>query len=535
MQSAATPSEDGRLLPIAQSDNADLIHAALVNLLIVQTAFDQQRDLIKLSEPVKEHELATQGQQISTDVVPFSSKDFAAHVPAPTTQQLQEQFNKFADVAGGAPSDSNPLGFGYRYPNRVKLQYIAVPREAVRKVVKAQKSDYDWDVDAQRYYIEHPDQFKATTEPTTQASTTKPTTKSVASTEPTTKPFAEVHEEALAAVIDPKVEELQKDIVNKIRTRLATDWMAFHGAGDATTQPVTAAAPLTPYGEPFNSYPYLQKLAADIQKQTGVLPTVANIADTFKTQKELVALPGIGSATQQYLPFSYYATMYAQPFLPEAQKNEPNALALWQPSQVLRDDRETDYIFRLIAVDPEHKPASLKEVQAQVESDWRKAKAYELAKAQANQVLESAKKTNLSNAATGAGKQVTTTGLFSTRSTEALSSLNLEGPAANQFVEKAYGLLESASSKNPHPLGLIELPASGFAMVAQLQDVKPDWRTDDAKAYLEEMVTQETLRDMTQSIYNHWFDYDNLVARMNFKDENTHKNDTGNAKTASVE
>ena len=57
---------------------------------------------------------------------------------------MVEQFNKFADVlpadfntAENKPGGPNPFGFGYKYPDRVKLQYIAVPRELVRQAVRS--------------------------------------------------------------------------------------------------------------------------------------------------------------------------------------------------------------------------------------------------------------------------------------------------------------------------------------------------------------------------------------------------------------
>ncbi len=541
LQTAATPSGDGRLLPIEQADNADLLRQAIVDLLTVQGSFNQQRDLVKLSEPVRQYELATQGQQISTDLVEFKSSDFANRVQNPTTQQLQEQFTKYADKEpASTTSASDPFGFGYRYPDRVKLQYLSVSRDEVKKYVKAKKDDYLWQVDAQRYYLEHQSQFQTT--PATQASTTRPTsqastgpsTRAVASTQPTTKPFAEVRDEAMRAVLDPQVDELQTDIINRIRSRMTQDWMAYHTAVGSTTAPTTATAsaaskpaPMTAYGVPFDSYEYLQKLAADIQKQTGVLPTVASIADTFKDDKQLEALAGIGQSLQENIPFSMYATRLAEPFM-NGQKSD-RSIAIWQPSQVLRDMRENDYVFRLTAVDPSHKPASLDEVKAAVEADWKKAQAYELAKAQAKQVMESAAKSNLSNAAIGAGKMITTTGPFANRPTVEIPNYEVDPSAKANFLEQAFNLLTLANQKNPHPTSLIELPAAGKVLVAQLEDVKPAWRNDDMMAMAGDIFSQQIAHELEIEIYNHWFNYNELATRVGYHEENPKKNETASA------
>jgi hypothetical protein len=536
LEMSATPTADGRIVPLNQADDdrVDLLKASLANLLLVQNAFEHQVDLIKLSQPVKQYELATQAQQISVDLVEFKQADFANRVPAPTPQQLDEQFNKYADNAAGSTTASNPFGFGYRYPNRVKLQYLAVPREDVKKVVKAQKDD--WEPEAWRFYLEHPGQFQSTpsTQPTTTASTqasSKPTTAAVASTQPTTRPFAEVHDEALNAVLNPKIDALQTEIINKIKARLAQDWTSYHnatGSTPATTQTASATtkpAPKTTYGVPYDSYEYLQKLAADIQKQTGILPTVASIADTFKGEKELEALPGIGAATQEFLPFAVYATVLAEPFMPAGQKSD-RSIALWQPSQVLRDDRTTDYIFRLTAAEKAHKPAARAEVAAAVEADWKKAQAYELAKAQAKQVMESAAKSNLSNAAVGAGKLVVSTGLFANRPSAEVPNYQLDPALKSSFLEQAFDLLTvAAKEKNPHAMGLIGLPGGGKVLLAQLQDVRPAWRNEENMAMLSDMFTQEIVRDMVVNIYNHWFDYDSLTNRLNYRDETQKKKD----------
>jgi hypothetical protein len=224
-----------------------------------------------------------------------------------------------------------------------------------------------------------------------------------------------------------------------------------------------------------------------------------------------------------------YATVLAEPFLPAGQKSD-RSLAVWQPSQVLRDDRSNEYIFRLSDVDPAHKPAALDEVKAAVEADWRKAQALELAKAQAKQVADASAKSDLSNAAVGAGKMVTTTGLYANRPSANVSNYTLDPAAKQSFIEQTFELLTTATAKNPHPVRLIELPGSGKVLVGQLQDVKPAWPNDEARAVYSEMVTSEIARDMMVDIYNRWFNYEDLVKRMNYQEENPKKKtDTASA------
>src|SRR5207247_1415583 len=98
----------------------------------VLAGYQRASTVIKISDPLRKHSAAQELQSISLNVVDIPAADFAKNVPPPTTQQLTEQFNKYADFLPGRIDDQkNPHGFGYRYPNRVKLQYIEVNRPAV--------------------------------------------------------------------------------------------------------------------------------------------------------------------------------------------------------------------------------------------------------------------------------------------------------------------------------------------------------------------------------------------------------------------
>src|SRR5436305_1287416 len=77
--------------------------------------------------------------------------------PTPTPEQLNEQFNRYRNAlpaefetqpemnpldpqsseAWKARQAADPFGFGYKYPDRVKLQYISISRDEVRKGIRA--------------------------------------------------------------------------------------------------------------------------------------------------------------------------------------------------------------------------------------------------------------------------------------------------------------------------------------------------------------------------------------------------------------
>src|SRR5207237_2307823 len=147
------------------------------------------------------------------------------------------------------------------------------------------------------------------------------------------------------------------------------------------------------------------KLAAQIQEQFKVVPTVATLSEKFLSQQELNELPGVGKSfavfgQRDFRPFSIYAASMAEPFIKATPEAGSQTIKLLEPSRPLSDITETTtYIFRLTAVDPAHRPADSRDVLQKIEEDLRTAGAYELARADATKVLEAAKSSTLRAAA----------------------------------------------------------------------------------------------------------------------------------------
>jgi hypothetical protein len=120
-------------------------------------------------------------------------------------------------------------------------------------------------------------------------------------------------------------------IMERINSTMAADWVGYSNAltaANATTEASTSTATTAPSSAttapsisvasslkaPYNSFEYLQKLAAAIQTEFKVLPTVVSVADKWQTEDDLSKLPGIDSsccATRR----SRYATRMAAPFV----------------------------------------------------------------------------------------------------------------------------------------------------------------------------------------------------------------------------
>ncbi len=479
------------------------VNNALRDLMMVQQIFDRALSAIRISKPMLDFEIATRMQQVKMAAVDFRSADFLSQVPQPTAQQLEEQFNKYKDVlpaTAGTATEDNPFGFGYRYPDRAQIQYVAVPLEEVRRAVEASKPADRWRVDARRHYIRNPHLYSTTTQ---SEGTTQPTS--------TTRPFEEVAQDALEAVIAPEVERQQAAIISRINQILTVDWNTFRAAKQGEVAQ-------TSLGVPFDSYEYLQKLSERIEEQFKVKITLG-ASGTLLGANEFGQLGRIAEAsTGAGVPFSMYATLTEQRrkdalrFMPGL----PQVPELWQFSQTLRDEDSNIYIFRRTAFEPEHSPASLDEVRAKVESDVKTKLAFELARQAAEQFVSAARERGLMTAAEEAKKQVIDTGLIS-RQLGIVFGLHLSDAATDVFLGRAMEqLLSLRAQGQEQPIAAIPLEQDGRVIVARLDDVKADW-TSNQTAMLSSLVDMSVMQRMNMPMQQQWFSFANVKERVRYE------------------
>jgi hypothetical protein len=177
-----------------------------------------------------------------------------------------------------------------------------------------------------------------------------------------------------------------------------------------------------------------------------------------------------------------------------------------------------------------------------------------LAKADAMKTLEDARQHGLADAA--AGKTVVTAGPLTNRPGQVVPSLALTGPAADRFVSRAFKLLAIGPTTQPataatptvrattntavattqggaaipKAVGLIELQPDGRVLVAQLGDVQALWSQQSLP--MEQVQVQRAVAvGLVGEFIQSWFDYDSVVARLNFVPEASAKEEleTGTA------
>jgi hypothetical protein len=80
-------------------------------------------------------------ERINVEFVKFDSAVFAEMEQEPSEDKIDEHFEKYKAIVPGTISDENPYGFGYKLPDRARLEYIAVKLDEVKTIVKRPTQD----------------------------------------------------------------------------------------------------------------------------------------------------------------------------------------------------------------------------------------------------------------------------------------------------------------------------------------------------------------------------------------------------------
>ena len=153
-------------------------------------------------------------EQINLRVVRISADDLLKDVPEKVAdKEIMEQFIQYAEEAPGQLLSTDAFGFGYLVPNRVKIGYLLVDRESIRRALRPKK------VDIEDYWLEHKSEFtkEVPIDPPTTRPTTKPTSQpaSKPASQPASKPKTKTVVMSLAEARNDVIERMTPDMVEQ--------------------------------------------------------------------------------------------------------------------------------------------------------------------------------------------------------------------------------------------------------------------------------------------------------------------------------
>jgi hypothetical protein len=93
------------------------------------------------------HLASREAESLDAEYVQLEASAFADKQQTPSEEALAQQFNPYKANIPGDVSEANPFGFGYRLPNRVRFDYIALKLSDVAAIIKQPTTE-----DAEQYY-----------------------------------------------------------------------------------------------------------------------------------------------------------------------------------------------------------------------------------------------------------------------------------------------------------------------------------------------------------------------------------------------
>ena len=91
------------------------------------------------------HTLNNQLGSLRLESVQLAAASFSETLPTPGDEELTGHFEKYKAFAPGSITEDNPYGFGYKLPDRIKLEYIVLKLSDVRDIVTkptAEEAEY---------------------------------------------------------------------------------------------------------------------------------------------------------------------------------------------------------------------------------------------------------------------------------------------------------------------------------------------------------------------------------------------------------
>jgi len=90
--------------------------------------------------------VAFERESINAELVEFESAVFTSDIVKPETWRQKEHFDKYKNFVPSNVSNENPYGFGYKLPDRVQFEYIAVRLDDIAPLISEptnqEKEDY---------------------------------------------------------------------------------------------------------------------------------------------------------------------------------------------------------------------------------------------------------------------------------------------------------------------------------------------------------------------------------------------------------
>ncbi len=350
------------------ANNSNFAQPNVVQALEDLTTIDQLQVFIggacRPSAPQLAHFVSELGTSVKVRYARMRASDTADSVPTPGAAELQRLFAAYRTTlpwTAGSPQppliNGHRYPFGYRYPDRVKIEFLKFNRDAVLAKLKPTIKDIQA---AYAYYQSHLDDYEITPPNTSTAPAIAP--------KPKYKTFDQVRQKLIRRQLIKRVNQKFQHMLNHASHMADKPWSTVNINGYHQAVPPSQ----------WVSY---STLAGNLGKQYGYTPVVGRW-NHWMNAADLASLRGIGDATTDQAGLSQALGLSILAMKVHALDQHSKNIGLLLHLQVgydgpvLTDSHGNRYLYRVIAVSKAHDPATLAEVRSAVVHDAKLLAAY---------------------------------------------------------------------------------------------------------------------------------------------------------------
>jgi len=275
----------------------------------------------------------------------------------PTEEEIVAQFEAYADLLPG----QGERGFGYKLPDRVKLEWLAIPAHTVRSTIEASPEFND--IALRKHWRANPDlRFPEVVDGS---------------------PIPEVVRTDLAqSLFTTRMEEIARE---------ATDYLR------AATRGLTRSGSFLVLPADWNERrPQFPQLAIELQNKFGIpLPAYTGIGDRWLTAQDINAIDGLGTATTDRFGTRPVTLGAMLPQLKEFGNPLDVVLQAGVAGPPLKSLDGSLYFFRVLETDASRRATDVDEVREMVIADLKRVADYEHLQATMTAIEAEAEQDNL--------------------------------------------------------------------------------------------------------------------------------------------
>jgi len=433
---------------------------AIQNVLIDQGYLDKIQGHERFSATELRYALQREFSELDLTVVVLDAED-RLETTSIDDAYVQKIFEQFAD---DAPGTGQPYGIGYREPDKVQLEALRIPIEAVREKMAEQITPED----VRKFYNANRSSFIDSDEPEEGEA---------ASVGPAKLTF-ELRDQIRRTLTQMRAEQKVTELAQRARQRLNEDARGLPDDGPYKVLP----------GD-FKPTP-LTQVADEIEAEHGIVPEIILVDDfvarqdiieamrftqawltkmptsviqmpadqggfAFLTDREIpdtvlggraglfasvaptVQIPGTNALLANYLR---YTRAFVSPEEEDAAATNPLQVGL--PGAYLQDMTGSTYVFRITRAQPARPATDMTPIADQVKEDAKLIKAYENLAEQKEVLLERAESQSIERLMPDADAKTTLTGLTRNQSNQR-SGASIEGVGSTRpILQRAFAITD---------------------------------------------------------------------------------------------